>query len=272
VTSPARRDRVQKILAAAGVASRRAAEDLIRAGRVEVNGEVVALGATADPSRDTVSLDGESVRAARPVYWVLNKPAGVLSTTSDPHRRQTVLDLLPGRGERLFPIGRLDRDTRGLLLITNDGPWADALLHPSHRVEREYRVEVRGAVEPHTVKRLERGIVLEGKRTAPAKVSGLKVRTDRASTGFRLTLIEGRKRQIRNVCYVLGHRVLTLTRIRMGPLHLGDLGEGEVRTLSDPEHQALSKLVERHRSRGGKQNASKSPDQRRRRTSRSRSK
>ncbi len=271
MTSP-RRDRVQKILAAAGVASRRAAENLIRAGRVEVNGKTVSLGATADPTRDTVSLDGEAVHAARPVHWVLHKPAGVLSTTSDPERRKTVLDLLPRRGERLFPVGRLDRDTRGLLLITNDGPWAHALLHPSHQVEREYRVEVRGEVKPHTVRRLERGIVLEGRRTARAVVSGLRTRADTASTEFHLTLIEGRKRQIRNACEALGHRVLALTRIRMGPLRLGRLGVGEVRPLTQREFSELSTLVERHSPGAGSKSASKAQSRRRPKASRSRSK
>ena len=237
-----------------------------------INGQVASIGATLDPDNDVVTLDGEAVNAARPVYWVLHKPAGVLSTASDPERRQTVLDLLPPHGQRLFPVGRLDRDTRGLLLITNDGPWAHALLHPSHEVEREYRVEVRGHVTPHTVERLSRGIVLEGRRTAPAKVSQLRVKSDHSATRFHLTLIEGRKRQIRNVCAALGHRVLELTRIRMGPLRLGNLKEGASRKLSRKEHQELSQLVERSQERTGNWSASEGGNRRPRSGSRQTSK
>ena len=237
------RERLQKLLAAAGVSSRRGAETLIRAGRVAVNGQVAGIGASADPRRDVVTLDGERVCAEPPVYWLLHKPAGVLTTARDPQRRRTVLDLVPDREHRLFPVGRLDRDTRGLLLLTNDGPWAHALLHPSHEVEREYVVVVRGTLARRTTQRLARGVVLEGQRTARARVAHLRHEAKTSTSRFHLTLVEGRKRQIRRVCRALGHPVLDLSRIRMGPLRLGRLGEGEARRLTSREERALTALV-----------------------------
>jgi 23S rRNA pseudouridine2605 synthase len=238
-----RRVRLQKILAAAGVASRRRAEDLLREGRVSVNGRTATVGESADPDRDTITVDGAPVRREAAAYWLLNKPRGVLSTVRDPQGRPTVRDLVPARGARLFPVGRLDRDTEGLVLLTNDGRLAHALLHPSHRVEREYRVTVRGRVAAETLARLARGVVLEDGVTAPAKVGRPAVDPASERSRFTLTVIEGRKRQIRRALAALGHPVVELRRVRMGPLRLGRLPPGRARPLSARERKALQSLV-----------------------------
>jgi 23S rRNA pseudouridine2605 synthase len=241
--------RLQKILAAAGVASRRAAEDLIRAGQVTVNGRRARLGDSARADVDAIAVDGHPVRRERLAYWILHKPRGVLTTVSDPHGRATVVELLPRRAGRLFPVGRLDRDSEGLVLLTNDGTLAHVLLHPSFEKQREYRVTVRGRVLEETRRRIERGIDLEEGRTAPARIAS--VRYDRTSdtTVVRLILIEGRKRQIRRMLAALGHPVIRLLRIRMGPLRLGALEPGEARVLSAAERQRLERLRDGSRPR-----------------------
>jgi len=242
------RVRLQKLLASAGVASRRKAEAWVRAGRVRVNGRVADLGESADPRTDRVELDGRPVRLESPEYWVLNKPRGALTTTRDPQGRPTVIDLLPpeARRQRLFPVGRLDRDTRGLLLLTNDGEVAQALLHPARGSEREYRVSVRGALPSEAVERLRRGVTLDDGPTAPARVSALRRDARRDATTFHLTVIEGRKRQIRRALRALGHPVVELVRVRMGPLRLGLLPEGASRPLRPAERRALRAHVRRH--------------------------
>lgn len=238
------RERLQKILSAAGVTSRRRAEDLLRAGRVRVNGVVAGLGDSADPERDRIALDGEAVRAEPAAFWVMNKPRGVLTTARDPHGRRTVIDLLPRRAPRVYPVGRLDRDTEGLLLLTNRGDVTQVLLHPSHGSEREYRVTARGRIGAEDLRRLERGLPLRDGRTAPARVA--RVRHDPAAdvTTFDLTIGEGRKRQIRRSLSFLGHPVVRLVRIRMGPLRLGRLETGEVRPLDPRERRRLLDHVE----------------------------
>jgi 23S rRNA pseudouridine2605 synthase len=236
------RVRLQKILAAAGVASRRGAEDLLRAGRVSVNGRPARLGASADPQRDAVAVDGRRVAAASLEYWILHKPAGVITTRRDPQGRPTVVDLVPESASRLFPVGRLDRDTEGLVLLTNDGPLAHALLHPSRGVEREYRVTVRGRIGPAPLRRLAGGVELKGGiRTAPARVGRAAWSAASGTSSFTLTLIEGRKRQIRRACASLGFPVVRLVRVRMGPLRLGTLAPGLWRPLSARERRALER-------------------------------
>jgi len=244
------RARLQKLLAAAGVASRRRAEALLAEGRVRVNGRVARLGDSADPDVDRVEVDGRRLAAAPPAFWVLHKPRGVLTTTRDPQGRPTVLDLLPAGAARLrlFPVGRLDLDSEGLLLLTNDGDVAQALLHPSRGSEREYRVRVRGRLDAGALRRLREGVVLAEGRTAPARTG--RPRYDAASdtTAVTLTLIEGRKRQIRRAMHALGHPVVSLVRVRMGPLHLGGLPVGRARPLTPPERERLLAHARRHGS------------------------
>jgi len=242
--------RLQKLLAAAGLASRRAAEEWLRAGRVTLNGRVARLGESADPARDAVALDGRPIARAAREYWILHKPAGVLTSRGDPRGRPTVMDLLPSRrGASVFPVGRLDRDTEGLLLLTNDGELAHALLHPSFASEREYAVRVRGRFGSAAARRLESGILLDGVRTAPARVAGRRLAAGADATDFRLTLCEGRKRQIRRSCAALGHPVLRLVRVRMGPLRLGALAPGDARRLGAAELRSLREHAERARRR-----------------------
>ncbi len=242
------RARLQKLLASAGVASRRRAEDLVRAGRVRVNGVVAQVGDSADPDADRIEVDGRALSRASAVFWLLHKPKGVLTTRSDPQGRRTVLDLLPPEADaaRLFPVGRLDRDTEGLLLLTNDGDVAQALLHPSRGTEREYRVTVRGRIAEPDLQRLARGVQLADGMTAPARVEGGRYLTKHDATSFRLTLIEGRKRQIRRALRALGHPVIALVRTRMGPLRLGRLASGAARALTEREERALLDHARRH--------------------------
>ncbi|MBE3597727.1 MAG: rRNA pseudouridine synthase [Limnochordaceae bacterium] len=240
--------RLHKYLAMAGVASRRAAEALIRQGRVSVNGEVVtAMGWAVDPDRDRVALDGREVRPLPPgrlVYIVLHKPRGVVSSARDERGRVTVVDWVLARGGppvRLFPVGRLDFDSEGLVLLTNDGPLAHGLLHPSHHVPRTYRVLVQGAVDPPAVEALERGVRLEDGLTLPARVM---VRSrGRAGSLLDITLYEGRKRQVRRMCEAVGHPVLRLVRLSLGPVRLGRLAPGQWRYLSGEELSALRRAA-----------------------------
>ena len=248
--------RLQKILAAAGIASRRAAEEMIRAGRVAVNGTVVVeLGTRAHPAGDRIEVDGHRIgRPRRPVYHLLHKPRGVVTTTRDPHAKRTVLDLVP-KGERLFPVGRLDAASEGLLLVTNDGELAQVLMHPSFEVPRNYRVSVDGFVPDDALRTLEQGIVLDGRRTAPC-TARLRERTRERSV-IDIELIEGRRRQIRRALKELGYPVRRLVRTRFGPLTLAGLAPGASRRLHKREVEALRELVARA-SRAGRQSAKRS--------------
>ncbi len=232
-------ERLQKILAAAGIASRRAAEDLIRAGRVTVNGAVATLGASADPERDELAVDGAPIRREAFEYWMVHKPRGVLTTVSDPRGRSTVVDLVRGSKVRLYPVGRLDLLSEGLVLLSNDGPLTHALLHPSFGQEREYRVSVRGSLDRPTLQRIRDGIELEDGLTAPARASAARYDPKTRATEFTLILVEGKKRQIRRMMRALGHPVLRLVRVRMGPIELGALAPGEARPLRPRELRAL---------------------------------
>jgi 23S rRNA pseudouridine2605 synthase len=233
------RTRLQRILASAGLCSRREAETWLAAGRVRVNGALAHVGDGADPARDRIEVDGRRIDAEPRAYWMANKPRGLLTARSDPEGRRTVLALLPADLPRLFPVGRLDVDTEGLVLLTNDGALAHRLLHPSLGNEREYRVTARGRVQPETFRRLERGIVLDDGPTAPARVAGVRFDAAAGVTRFDLVLTEGRKRQIRRTLAALGHPVVGLVRTRMGTLRLGKLARGESRPLSDRELRAL---------------------------------
>ncbi|HLW01652.1 MAG TPA: pseudouridine synthase [Ktedonobacterales bacterium] len=236
---------MQKFLARAGVASRRHAEELMLAGRVLVNGQpVMQLGAKVQPETDVVQVDGRVVQApAARVYLLLHKPAGVVTTASDPQGRQTVLDLLPPslQAQRLFPVGRLDLDSEGLLLLTNDGAFALHLTHPRFEQEKEYHALVRGRPTPAALESLRRGLLLPGEArpTAPAQARFLRTGPD-GTSWLAVTLHEGRKRQVRRMLAVVGNPVLRLVRVRVGALRLGDLPVGQWRALSAAELEKLA--------------------------------
>jgi 23S rRNA pseudouridine2605 synthase len=226
--------RLAKYLATAGVASRRASEEIIRAGRVSVNGSPVTDPARDVGPEDAVAVGGKPVTITHErVVYALNKPAGVVSTARDPQGRPTVVTLVP-QNERLYPVGRLDIDTTGLILLTNQGELAHRLTHPSFEVEKTYRVLVGGpAVEDRALKALREGIELDDARTSPAEVRRVSADT------IEITIHEGRKRQVKRMCEAVGHPVKRLERIRFGPLELADLPRGRWRQLSDREVDAL---------------------------------
>jgi 23S rRNA pseudouridine2605 synthase len=233
--------RLQKLLAAAGFGSRRGAEELLRQGRVTVNGQLAGVGDSADPVHDRVALDGERLVAEAQSYWIAHKPVGMVTTLSDPHGRAKASDLLPEGLPRLFPVGRLDVDTSGLVLFTNDGELTNRLLHPSRGSEREYRVTVKGELDEKSQRRLSKGIHLDDGPSAPATIEAVKYNRDTGCSTLRLTLTEGRKRQIRRSFLALGHPVKRLVRVRIGPLRLGRLARGAARPLRDDEIAALLK-------------------------------
>jgi len=254
------KERLQKLLAGAGLASRRAAEEWIRAGRVRVDGAIAKLGDAADPASQRITVDGRALALAHHVYWIAHKPRGVVTTTSDPEGRRTVLELLPREGPRVHPVGRLDQETEGLVLLTNDGAVTQALLHPSFGSEREYRVTARGRIADTALDRLAAGIVLEDGPTAPARVGA--ARFDRANDTSRFTLViaEGRKRQIRRALAALGHPVVRLVRVRMGPIELGALEPGRARRLRPAEVAALLAHARRLQLRATRRQAGGSRD------------
>jgi pseudouridine synthase len=238
--------RLQKVLSTAGVASRRAAEELIREGRVAVNGEVVrTLGTKADPAEDEITVDGRRVRPnVRPRYLVLNKPRGYVTTRRDPEGRRTVMDLLAGVRQSVYPVGRLDYASEGLLLLTSDGDLAARLTHPRHGVPRVYEAIVAGAPDPSSLEAIRRGLVLEGDDRRPTAPAGVRLGSTvgkgrQQTTKLTITLNEGRNRQIRRMCAQIGHPVRRLTRVRMGPITLGDLRSGHWRDLTPAEVDKL---------------------------------
>jgi pseudouridine synthase len=230
--------RLQKFLADAGVASRREGERLIQGGRVEVNGRVVTtLGVRVEPEHDRVRVDGRPVRpVGRKAYYLLNKPKGMITSSSDPEGRPTVVDLLQGVRERVFPVGRLDWNSEGLLILTNDGDLTYRLTHPANHVPKVYRVKVRGSLEEQDVKALRRGMVLDGRRTLPARVERISAQVN---SWLEVTLYEGRKNQIRKMLERLGHRVQKLKRIAIGPIRDRALKPGEWRRLTPDEVRRL---------------------------------
>lgn len=236
--------RLQKWLADAGAASRRKAEEMIAEGRVAVNGQTVTtLGAKADPGKDTVTLDGKPLKPENePVYILLHKPEGVITSVSDPQGRPVVTNYVPQTGARLYPVGRLDYDSSGLLLMTNDGALAQALTHPKHAIEKKYAAKISGVPSGEALQKFRTGIVIDGKRTAPCeirKVRVMKPGPDARQTLVNITLREGRNRQIRKMCEAIGHPVLFLKRVAIGPVKLGDLPRGAWRYLTAGELAAL---------------------------------
>jgi 23S rRNA pseudouridine2605 synthase len=231
-------ERLQKVLASTGWGSRRIAEELIAAGRVTVNGEVAILGRRVDVDNDLIEVDGAPI-GVKPglVYYLLNKPRGVVTTSKDTHGRPTVVQLVPAE-PRVFSVGRLDADTEGLLLLTNDGELANRISHPSHGVEKEYLAEIEGGrVSPGGLRRLRDGVELDDGITAPAKVS-------QPEAGLlRITIHEGRNRQVRRMCEAVGHPVTRLVRTRIGPLTDRSLAPGDWRDLEATERRSLIEAV-----------------------------
>jgi 23S rRNA pseudouridine2605 synthase len=237
VDRPAEGERLQKVLARVGFGSRRTCEELIADGRVTVNGEVAELGRRVDTERDQVEVDRVPVGVLPGlVYYLLNKPAGVVTTASDPEGRRTILELVPS-SPRVFPVGRLDQATEGIIVLTNDGELAQRVAHPSHGVEKEYLAEVEGAPSPGAIRRLREGVALEDGMTAPAKVSAV------SPNLLRITIHEGRNRQVRRMCEAVGHPVIRLVRTRVGPISGRSLKPGEWRELEAEEVLALARAA-----------------------------
>jgi 23S rRNA pseudouridine2605 synthase len=239
-----RGERLQKVLAQAGLGSRRACEELIAAGRVRVNNEVAVLGARVDPEHDTIEVDGAVVGTRQGlVHYLLNKPAGVVTTAADPQGRPTVVDLVPAE-PRVYPVGRLDAETEGLLLLTNDGELANRLTHPSFGVDKEYLAEVEGSPSRGAVRRLREGVDLDDGPTAPARVALVDPHT------LRITIHEGRNRQVRRMCAAVGHPVRRLVRVRIGPLSDRRLPPGAWRELAQAEVRDLERAAAAGAGRG----------------------
>ncbi|HEX5759769.1 MAG TPA: pseudouridine synthase [Thermoanaerobaculia bacterium] len=275
-------ERVQKLLARAGVTSRRKAEDLIREGRVTVNGAIAGIGDKADPERDAVKVDGKRVHPIKEHrYLLLNKPRAVMSTVSDPEGRPTVLDLVPPMFRKaLVPVGRLDFLTEGLLLLTDDGEFAQRIAHPRHGCWKTYEVKVAGHPEEAALDRLRHGIALEGERTAPCQIEPRQVKVRRAARGTRGTrgargrapepenswwtvrLAEGRTRQIREMFQRIGHPVQKLRRVAIGPLADPELPLGAVRELSEREVEMLRRAAGRKPPRPRTDDRPKAPRRR----------
>ncbi|NVN99203.1 MAG: rRNA pseudouridine synthase [Geobacteraceae bacterium] len=240
-------ERLQKILSGAGVTSRRAAEVMITEGRVSVNGVTVTeLGSKADPEKDKIAVDGKPVSMQKnKIYLLLNKPAGYVTTMSDPDGRPVITELIKGIPERLYPVGRLDFNTEGLLLLTNDGDWANKLAHPSHEVEKEYLVKIRGVLGSDKIALLSGGIQLEDGMTAPAKIE--LIRALEKNVWFTMTIHEGRYRQVRRMCEAAELPLVKLKRIRYGNILLGDLKTGEYRLLDPAEARMLAGVEKKPR-------------------------
>lgn len=233
-------DRLQKVLARTGIGSRRVCEELIAEGRVRVNGDVAILGRRVLPDADHIEVDGVPI-AVKPglIYYLVNKPRGIVTTAADPQGRRTVVDLVPAV-PRVFPVGRLDTDTEGLLLMTNDGELAHRLTHPSFGVEKEYLAEVQGTPSAGDLRRLREGVNLEDGRTSPARVATL------GPNLLRITIHEGRNRQVRRMCETVGHPVVRLVRTRIGPIAERSLKPGQWRELTITEVRALERASAAH--------------------------
>jgi 23S rRNA pseudouridine2605 synthase len=233
-------ERIQKIIARMGIASRRKAEELIAEGRVTLNGRTATLGMKADPANDYIKVDGKLLTKAEPkVYLIFNKPRSVITSLSDPRGRATIKNFLKGIKYRVFPVGRLDYDSEGMLLITNDGDFAYSILHPSRRIPKSYLVKVSGIIENDKIEKLRHGVKLDDGITMPAGVR--KIRQSENNSWIEITIHEGRKRQIRRMLEKVGHPVIRLKRTGINGLRIGDLRTGELRRLTAAELRILKK-------------------------------
>ncbi len=233
-------ERLQKVLAEAGVASRRKCEEYITAGRVQVNGEVVTtLGVKVDPAQDQIKVDGRAINQQRKIYVLLNKPKGVITSATDPGGRKVVTDFLQGIEERVYPVGRLDYDTEGLLLLTNDGEFAHLLTHPKHHVPRTYQATVKGVPHGSVLDKLREGVQLEDGMTSPAEVEYADINPQKNETVVEITIYEGRNRQVRRMFESVTFPVIRLKRIQFGPIFLTGVPRGKYRHLAPDEIKAL---------------------------------
>jgi 23S rRNA pseudouridine2605 synthase len=235
--------RLQKIIAEMGIASRRKAEELITEGRVTVNGGTAVIGMKADPLKDHIKVDGKLlVSPEKKVYFIFYKPRGVVTSLSDPQGRPTVRDFLRGIKERVFPVGRLDYDSEGMLILTNDGDFAHAIMHPSMKMPKTYLVKVKGTLLEEEMEKLRKGIRLDRSVTAPAKVKRL--RKTEQNSWIEMTIHEGKKRQIRRMLERVGHPVMRLMRVRIGGLEMGDLKPGMLRRITPEEMKMISRELD----------------------------
>ncbi|MCL7486786.1 MAG: rRNA pseudouridine synthase [Desulfobulbaceae bacterium] len=227
-------ERLQKILARAGIASRRKCEELIKEGRISVDGRVTTeLGVKVDPQKSTITFDGKPLAREDAIYILLNKPAGYVTTLSDPQGRPIVTDLLPGIAQRVFPVGRLDFDTEGALILTNDGRLGQYMQHPRHEINKTYVATVRGTLTPGRISQLEKGVIVDGQRTWPARVRVINRKKNESIV--ELIIHEGKKRQVRKMLAAVGHPVRSLKRTAYGNLQLGHLAPGKYRLLSEKD-------------------------------------
>lgn len=236
--------RLQKFMAEQGIASRRKSEDLIRTGKVKVNGHIAVIGQKINPKKDLVTVGKQKIvppKTRNMIYIMLNKPRGYVTTVSDEYDRKTVMDLIPDIKERIYPVGRLDKDSEGLLIMTNDGSFTNCLTHPSHGLAKVYRVTVRPAVDDEILYNLRNGIVIDGRKTAPADVTVLTEEENRVVLEF--VLHEGRNREIRKMCESQGLEVARLKRTAVGSLKLGVLSQGKYRELTEQEVKKLLRSV-----------------------------
>lgn len=237
-------ERLQKVISQAGIASRRESEELIKAGRVKVNGVIVTeLGTKVEPTRDKVAVDNKLIRSEKPVYILLNKPRGIVTTLHDPEGRKTVASLLPDISERIYPVGRLDYNTEGLLIMTNDGELTHALTHPSHEIAKTYRAKVLGKPPEEKLDRLRTGIKLEDGLTAPARVNMIDYEREKDLTTVEIVIFEGRNRQVRRMFEAIGHPVRQLKRIKFAFLTLIGLRRGAYRHLEPAEVENLRNIA-----------------------------
>jgi 23S rRNA pseudouridine2605 synthase len=233
-------ERLQKVLAQAGIASRRKCEEYITSGRVQVNDVIVReLGTKVDPAADVIKVDGKAIKAQSKTYLMLNKPKGVITSATDPEGRKVVTDFLPGVKERVYSVGRLDYETEGLLILTNDGEFANLLTHPRNHVPRTYLATVKGNLHGSILDKLKAGVKLDDGMTAPAEADYYDINPEKNETVVVITIFEGRNRQVRRMFEAVHHPVIRLKRVMFGPLELGGLPRGKFRALTAKEVLAL---------------------------------